>query len=432
MFFFKSSRKKALEQARDWVAMAQKIDHFRRDVLPESDLNELRQKRDVLEQSLKSKESTPEEWSQKVEDLEKVVRRTGGSFYPRNFWVENIEMVLVAGILAIGVRTFFLQPFKIPTNSMYPTYNGMTTEVYFGDEAPSVPQRIFQTLRLGAGHRSVEGEAGDELKLIVKRSSDYDRQGREIPLRVPEVEMSQFYIPGREVSGRKWFVFPDTRLQVDVMIGDKIVGIKVPLDFRSELQGILEDVVRRGKYADSFERGPGNTLILGTGVKAADNGVAFSFDILSGDMLFVDRFSYNFVEPSIGDPIVFRTDNIKFMPESERDKYYIKRLVGREGDRLEVVPPGLKRNGEPISGAKAFDLNREQEGEYEGYIFFPSHNPYPGTAPIDVPEDSYFAMGDNSDQSSDSRVWGFVPDTAVIGKAVFIYYPFSHRWGPSH
>jgi signal peptidase I len=48
---------------------------------------------------------------------------------------------------------------------------------------------------------------------------------------------------------------------------------------------------------------------------------------------------------------------------------------------------------------------------------------------IEVPKDSYFAMGDNSPNSYDSRGWGFVPKGEVIGKAVFILYPFTRRWG---
>ena len=48
-----------------------------------------------------------------------------------------------------------------------------------------------------------------------------------------------------------------------------------------------------------------------------------------------------------------------------------------------------------------------------------------------VPEDSFFAMGDNSWDSQDSRYWGTVPGNDVIGRPLFIYYPFTKRWGPS-
>ena len=46
-----------------------------------------------------------------------------------------------------------------------------------------------------------------------------------------------------------------------------------------------------------------------------------------------------------------------------------------------------------------------------------------------MPEDHFFAMGDNSDNSADSRSWGYVPKETVVGRAVWIYYPFTDHWG---
>ena len=59
-----------------------------------------------------------------------VLRRTGGAIYPKTALIENVEFFLVAAIVILGIRTYFVQPFKIPTNSMWPTYNGMTPQVY--------------------------------------------------------------------------------------------------------------------------------------------------------------------------------------------------------------------------------------------------------------------------------------------------------------
>ena len=112
-----------------------------------------------------------------------------------------------------------------------------------------------------------------------------------------------------------------------------------------------------------------------------------------------------------------------FIPE---EKYYIKRLVGLSGDTLEVKEPVLYRNGEPISGSLAFDKNFHKDGEYTGYTA--SGSLAPGLKEY-IPENYYLAMGDNSKGSYDSRFWGGVPEKAVLGKAVFIIYPFSGRWG---
>jgi signal peptidase I len=77
---------------------------------------------------------------------------------------------------------------------------------------------------------------------------------------------------------------------------------------------------------------------------------------------------------------------------------------------------------------EAFERNARQEGAYGGYIN--EHLMAEGRQ-MRVPVDSYVALGDNSANSADSRYWGFVPDRSVIGKALFIYYPFTQRWGVS-
>ena len=122
----------------------------------------------------------------------------------------------------------------------------------------------------------------------------------------------------------------------------------------------------------------------------------------------------------------------QFFIKATPGKYYIKRLVGKGGDTLEIDGSRLIRNGESITGTDAFELNAGRVGNYPGYV----HSGYgrflrrPGDT-VDIPEDYYFAMGDNSPNSSDSRTWGFVPKEAVIGRAVLIYYPFTKRWGIS-
>jgi len=84
---------------------------------------------------------------------------------------------------------------------------------------------------------------------------------------------------------------------------------------------------------------------------------------------------------------------------------------------------------------EAFARNARKEGEYGGYVY-PSSNPAnppkiltgPGDS-TEIPEATFVALGDNSANSLDSRYWGFVPEKAVIGRAIFIYYPFTKRWG---
>ena len=94
----------------------------------------------------------------------------------------------------------------------------------------------------------------------------------------------------------------------------------------------------------------------------------------------------------------------------------------------------IYRNGSPITGSSAFEANGKRQGFYRGYVFGPAFRAQyllKAGDQIQVPENGYFAMGDNSENSYDSRYWGFVPSKDVMGRPLFIYYPFSKRWGPS-
>jgi signal peptidase I len=149
------------------------------------------------------------------------------------------------------------------------------------------------------------------------------------------------------------------------------------------------------------------------------------FDIISGDALFVDRMSYHFVSPKVGDSIVFKTSKIKSLV-AEPEKYYIKRLVGVGGDVLKIKEPILYRNGKPINGVAPFDKNNKALGDYKGYK---AEEALAEGKEVEILPNHYYAMGDNSGNSADSRYWGQVPDTEVLGRALFIYYPFSSHWG---
>jgi signal peptidase I len=171
---------------------------------------------------------------------------------------------------------------------------------------------------------------------------------------------------------------------------------------------------------------------LGRMVKADEP--LLRFDLMTGDQLFVDRISYNFIRPEVGSGFVFRTGNIPGIADEFGDEYYIKRLVGVPGDVLEIRQPVLYRNGSPITGAEAFDLNARQVYPYTGYTFGDTLSQgrylFQGQT-LTVPPDKFFALGDNSSNSSDGRVWGFVPAKDVAGRPLFIYYPFTRRWGPA-
>ena len=176
----------------------------------------------------------------------------------------------------------------------------------------------------------------------------------------------------------------------------------------------------------------GGQAYVRTGRVAEAGKPVVNFEILTGDMLFVDKMRYHFVAPDVGDPFVFRTGNI---PELRRggDQYYIKRLVGLPGDTLALVDGALSRPGHPAEDAASpIGLNnaRAADRNYFGYLARCSpSDAMPLEMPRRISDRGYFAMGDNSSNSYDSRGWGEVPRADAVGPAFVIIYPFTHRWG---
>jgi signal peptidase I len=107
--------------------------------------------------------------------------------------------------------------------------------------------------------------------------------------------------------------------------------------------------------------------------------------------------------------------------------------VGTPGDTIEIRPPGLFRNGAAIQGAAAFDKNARREAGFPGYTLAPSYSKIftKPAGPVTVIPDGFLAMGDNSPDSADSRYWGFVPAGDVVGRPLWVYFPFTRRWGPA-
>ena len=124
------------------------------------------------------------------------------------------------------------------------------------------------------------------------------------------------------------------------------------------------------------------------------------------------------------------------LPPGASSQYYVKRLAGMPGQTLRIDPPQLFVNGEQATQPPFQRVMAACEG-YRGYANQCDYGPLPLylSSPLDqftVPPNSYFALGDNSYNSSDSRFWGVVPEQNVVGRALFVYWPFSQRWGFIH
>jgi len=147
--------------------------------------------------------------------------------------------------------------------------------------------------------------------------------------------------------------------------------------------------------------------------------------LLIGDHLLVNKFIYGIKNPFTGDtwiPIKHpeRRDIVVFKYPVNPDQDFIKRVIGVEGDTVEMVDKKLFVNGEPfvVDGAVYRDPN----------IIPRDLKPRDNFGPITVPKDSLFVMGDNRDNSYDSRFWKFVKLSSVKGKAFILYWSWNSDW----
>ncbi len=161
--------------------------------------------------------------------------------------------------------------------------------------------------------------------------------------------------------------------------------------------------------------------------------------LLIGDHVLANRLIYGIRVPISGKLIIPVShpkdgDVVIFRWPKDRSTYFIKRCVGVPGDVLEMKNKVLYRNGKRV---------------VEPYVIHTDPHIYPRNTdiamfktlwgsrdnwgPVKVPPNSYFMMGDNRDNSYDSRYWGFVPDNDLVGKAFIIYgswtlHPFKIRF----
>lgn len=137
-----------------------------------------------------------------------------------------------------------------------------------------------------------------------------------------------------------------------------------------------------------------------------------------GDRIFVNKFIYGakipftkFSLPAVRDPR--RGDIIVFKSPETPKKDFVKRLIAIGGETVEIKEGAIHINGAPIdSPASIRSRYYYNIGEYGA-----------DNKAIQVPEDFYYVLGDNSANSRDSRYWGYVPKDNVIGKAILIYWP---------
>ncbi len=361
--------------------------------------------------------------------------------YPNPLWRENVEVLLVAIAVAMAIRTFFLQPFKIPTGSMQPTLYGVTSEP---DYAPLWQAGQFNSDQIKAIFQKITREEND---LVIpsgwQRFKDWFHGISYVHVVAPA---------DGQVQVEPMVHFLIFNLKQTLIVGGVPCTIWFPPDFgESQVSGLDPLVYRAG-------------LVPGRKFRKGDDVV--KLEVGAGDHLFVDRLTYNFRKPERGEIVVFETKGI---PEEMRNnppywvipdnEFYIKRLCGLSGETISLhqdylvsgvpssqfigqnVPVGnLVANGQeitaetprfenlysfddPTPGAKILSY---QENHYYGNALLQKLSP--GQS-YQIQTNYLFVMGDNTMDSLDSRYWGDFPATAIVGKSFFVYWPLTSRFG---
>ena len=409
-----------VKYGREFVKDARKLLAYKRDLLSDATIADFEAGIAKLEDAVKSRESGA------IEAAAAALDTQCGAFVKPHKDAglrENCEVFLVAIVVALGVRTYFLQPFTIPTGSMFPTLNGIigkrTTE-----PPPNIVTRFVQFAWYGRTYVNVIAKTDDVINVMsgIREVKTFPLTNWDIPPRLA----TRTLIVGQR---NNYFVDcpSDTLRQYLLQSGSEVKA---------------GDVIARGYY---------NT----------------------GDHVFVDKISYNFRTPKSSEVFVFNTQRLPTIDRrrpmdyglnnsnnpTEFDQpvaalladqrhmkidmtvpsqFYIKRLVGTPGDTLAVRSPELLINKEVAKGF-AFGRVMAAKDGYAGYgygredFLLPnlrqSRDGSKESEPYCVPEKHYFAMGDNSYNSSDSRDWGAVPQQNIMGRGVFVYWPFTPHFG---
>lgn len=326
------------------------------------------------------------------EELEKCLTELNPP-KPMSGWRENFDVLVVAISVAMAFRAYFYQPFKIPTGSMQPTLYGIHSEPLNPAAATFLdtqPLKFAKWLITGQSFKQVHAKATGEIAI----TGDTNQK------------------PGYmlvTVSGHKHYVPSDAVLR-NPMSGEIVLT--------------------------------GTGLRSGMRVKLGE--LLWSGVVTSGDFVFVNRWKWNFMHPKRGEVMVFATTDIPKLPQGT---HYIKRMTGLPNETLQIKTPDLLVNGEAVTEPERMGMiARKELPPYGGKMAYSGFNAAPGGAGLrnQSPEkvlltdadvvtlgsDQYYAMGDNSFNSYDSRYWGPVPERNLLGPGAVVYWPFtSPRFG---
>jgi signal peptidase I len=395
------------KEAQHLLKGAKKFVDYKRDLLKPDRVAEIDSRRADLLAAIKSADKA------KVNEASKQLRAICENALPYekplNWLEENVEVMFVAIVIALGLRAYYLQPFRIPTGSMQPTLNGIISTPTPVAEWPSFPQRMIEKVLRGRSYVHVVNDKDRQLALT--------REGR---VDIRDTQFMHFF-------SRSELRFTDSKpLMLPAPSNPASqIGLGNAIQVASRNNGILPK---------------GTVLCEGT--------------IDSGDLVLVDKFSYHFRKPKRGEVFVFDTVGIRGIHERSGDQaagsHYIKRLCGVPGDTLAIQSPNLLVDGkiakEPgiqrvIHGEGPFSINsggyvladpreaQQAKKTISQYLATPDSTLTLALQAVPGMRE-YAALGDNTGNSLDSRYWGPVKEFNLVGPAAFALWPFTTgHWG---
>jgi signal peptidase I len=402
MFFTPRWKKEALLLAKG----GRKFVNYKRDLLKPDRVEEIESRLDDLQKAIKAKDEA------KAVEAGKQLRATCENSLkyekPVGWLEENVEVMFVAIVVALGLRAYYLQPFRIPTGSMQPTLNGIQGVSLKKDQWPSFPQRMAEFALRGRKYVQVQNDT--EKRVL------FDNYNR-----IATQDVQKFHFFSRGV----------------IVCADRTT-IPLPAPGNPCHDAGLRE-------AAQVARRNGGVLPAGTTLCEGY--------IDTGDLVLVNKFSYHFRKPKRSEVFVFDTIGIKGIHERSGDQaegsHYIKRLCGVPGDTLSIDTPNLLVNGKI---ADEPGIRRVAEGvpphPKTGYILASGEPTPPGQSraprqylgynagPLELAVNAkpghreYAALGDNTSNSLDSRYWGPVKEFNLVGPALFSLWPITTgHWG---
>jgi len=179
------------------------------------------------------------------------------------------------------------------------------------------------------------------------------------------------------------------------------------------------------EYAEAFAIALLLALFIRTFVVQAFKIPSSSMEptLLVGDHILVNKFIYGVKLPFVRNTIIpvsepERGDVIVFIYPEDPSKDFIKRVIGVGGDKVEIIDERLFVNDRQVPDENAVYRRNSRSFVNPGSKY--------NFGPITVPEGHYFVLGDNRNNSQDSRFWGFVPERLIKGEAFVIYWAWPH------